>query len=166
MSYEAKTNEAKIEQHESPKSMVMTRQELTDLIYKGRGEPQDPRFFPADKGGVFKYFSIENLINIFLKDTDLVYPVVKVGDKIVAICDLQKDHYKENFWDITGVSVDQLFQGNGYATLVLEETFKFAKERGVGLLLSRYSPDGLLKLKSVCQRLSEKYGVEIREAEY
>lgn len=50
--------------------------------------------------------------------------------------------------------------------MVLEETFRFAEEKGVALLGSRYSEEGSAKLKSVCDRLADKYGVEFRESEH
>ncbi len=144
---------------------TLTGQELFDLIYQGESEPQDSRFIRFDEGGVFKYFNLShNLINFNRKREDLFYSVVKVDNKIVAICELQKSPYEGSLYWIEGVSVDPAYQGKHYASMALEETFRFAKEKSVALLGSRYSEEGLAKLKSVCHRLAEQYGVEFRES--
>ena len=148
-----------------PEAETMTGDQLFELIYKGDSLPQDSRFLSLDKGGVFKYFVIQNLINIHKKRENFFYPIIKVDDKIVAICELEKSPYEENLLWITGVSVDPAYQDKRYASMVLEETFRFAKETGVALLGSQYSEKGLIKLKSVCHRLADKYGVEFRESD-
>ena len=147
-----------------PKAETMTGDQLLNLIYKGDPLPQDSRFLSPDEGGVFKYFIIQNLINIHKKRENFFYPVIKADDKIVAICELEKSPYEENLFWITGVSVDPAYQDKRYASMVLEETFRFAKEIGVVLLGSQYSEKGFIKLKSVCHRLADKYGVEFRES--
>ena len=149
-----------------PKAETMTGDKLFELIYKGDSLPRDSRFLPPDKGGVFMYFIIGNLINIYKKRENFFYPVIKVDDKIVVICELEKSPYEENLFWITGVSVDPAYQGKRYASMVLEETFRFAKERDVALLGSQYSEKGLIKLKSICHRLADKYGVEFRESDH
>ena len=148
-----------------PKAETLTGDQLFDLIYQGASLPQDHRFLSPDEGGVFKYFLIEKLINIHKKRENFFYPVIKVGDKIIAICELEKSPYEENLFWITGVSVDPAYQSKRYASRVLEETFRFAKEINVALLGSQYSKEGLVKLKSVCHRLADKYGVEFRESD-
>ena len=145
---------------------TMTGDQLFGVIYKGDSLPQDSRFLSPDKGGVFKYFDIQKLISIHKKRENLFYPVIKIDDKIIAICELEKSPYEENLFWITGVSVDPAYQGNRYASMVLEETFRFAKEREVALLGSQYSEKGFIRLKSVCHRLADKYGVEFRESDH
>lgn len=160
--------ENKFEQKENLiKADTMTGQELLDLIYQGQSLPQDSRFLDPKKGGVFKYFNLShNLINFNRKLENLFYPIVKIDNKVVALCELQKSPYEENLYWIEGVSVDPAYQGKHYASMVLEETLRFAKEKGVALLGSQYSEEGLAKLKSVCHRLADKYGVEFRESEH
>jgi len=142
---------------------TLTGQELFDLIYSNESEPQDDRFLGSDDGGVFKYFRIENLINIHKKRENFFYPVIRVDDKIVALCEMEKSPYEENLYWITGVSTDPAYQGKGYASHVLEETFRFARERGFDLEASTYTDEGSQKLKSVCRKLAIQYGVEFRE---
>jgi hypothetical protein len=89
---------------------TITGRELRDLIYQGSSEPQDKRFLNYKKGGVFKYFNIQNLINIHKKLENLSYPVVKINGVIVAIAELEKSPYEENLYWIAGVSVDPLYQ--------------------------------------------------------
>lgn len=148
-----------------PTEKILTGQEFFDLIYRGDSLPQDNRFIPFDEGGVFKYFLLSNnLINIHIKREDLFYPTVWVDNKIVALAELKKSPHEENLYWIEGVSVDPAYQGKGYASMVLEEVFRLAKNRGVGLLASRYSDEGLTKLKSVCHKLADKYEIEFRES--
>lgn len=148
-----------------PQAETLSGQELFDLIYQGDSLPQDDRFLPTDKGGAFKYFRIENLISIHKDRANFFYPVVKIDNKIVALCELEKSPYEENLYWITGVSVDPVHQGKHYGSMVLEEVFRFAKERGVALLGSQYSEEGSKKLKSVLHKLADKYAVKFKESE-
>ncbi len=158
-------NEGNFERQEAIlESAVLSGQDLFELIYQGDSLPKDSRFLRFEDGGVFKYFNIENLINPHRDRGNFYYPVVKVDSKIVALCELEKSPYEENTYWMTGVSVDKDYQGNGYASLVLEGAFKFAKERGVGLVGSRYSDEGSQKLKAVLSRLSDEYGVIFKES--
>lgn len=151
------------ETKEAVKAETLTGQALFDLIYNGESEPQDSRFLDQNEGGVFKYFNINDLINIHQKREDLFYPVIKVDGKIVSICSLQKSPYEENLYWITEVSTDPFYQGKGYASHVLEETFRFAGEKGFDLEASTYSDEGSQKLKSVCRKLAVQYSVDFRE---
>ena len=138
---------------------VLSKGDLRELIYKGESSPQDKRFLPVDRGGVFKYFSLEEMINIF-KKTELFYPVARLGTEVVGIAGLEVDPYKEkNIW-IKFVSVDPKYQGMGYASQLIEQIFSFAKEMGYSVETSYYTEQGN-KLKTKVHEMAQKHGVEL-----
>jgi GNAT superfamily N-acetyltransferase len=151
----------KIENRETePKVEIISSQDLIERIYQDNSIPKDKRFFTFDDGGVFKYLDVRDLTNVFSKSNRL-YPVVKLNDLIVGISELEQDpDDSNNFW-IKFISVDPQYQGNRYASLLIEKIFEFAKENNYSLELSFYSPQGLEKLKKVIERKKEETGVKI-----
>lgn len=147
----------KIEQNENPiESKIISPQELINFVYKGESIPQDNRFLSFDKGGVFKYFDPRDL---FDNIDNKVYSVVKNDKEITALGELEKHPYvKDTYW-IKFLSVDPIYQGHGYASILAEEIFKFAKNNNVSLENSSYTTEGQEKLKAVFRRLAEKFAV-------
>lgn len=135
---------------------TISGQGLYDVIYQGTGMVQDTRFLPVEQGGVFKDLDLRELTNNKLTT---FYPNIQVSGKIVALVQLEKDPGNENtFWK-SFVNVDPEFQERGYATKVLEETFRFAKEKNMHLVNSSYNAEGELKLQKKNLEFAEKYQV-------
>ena len=147
------------------KAETVSRKHFLDSIYKGKSLPQDPRFLTTEEGGVFKYLDLSELIGIFAEKTERFFPVVEVNGQIVGISELQVNPNESNVVWIKHVSVDPKYQGNHYASKVIEEIFRFAKEKGYSLEASSYTNVGYEKLKKVCNAMSEKYGVVFKDTE-
>ena len=146
----------KNKQEEIVSSDTLSGQDFFNTIYQGKHFPQDSRFLPVEEGGVFKYLDLSELIH---NKSTMFYPNVKVDGKIVALAQLQKDPRSENtFWK-SFVAVDPSFQGKGYASQVLEETFRFAKEKNMTIVNSSYNALGEEKLQKKNNELAQKYGV-------
>lgn len=137
-------------------SETLSGEDLFNAIYQGKSLPQDSRFLPIENGGVFKYFDLSELIH---HRSTTFYPNVKIDGKIVALVQLQQDPNNQNtFWK-SFVTVDPEFQGKGYASQVLEETFRFAKEKNMSIVNSSYNALGEEKLQRKNNELAQKYGV-------
>lgn len=147
-----------------PKAEIISFETLLDEIYKGSNLPSDNRFLPIEKGGVFKYFEVRNLTEgDYKKRGDRIFPVVRINNEIVALSELEKNpNNPNNFW-IKFVCVDHKYENNGYATKLIEEIFKFAKENNYSLTTSIYSDEGLEKLKKIIHRLQFETGVSVSD---
>jgi GNAT superfamily N-acetyltransferase len=147
-----------------PTVTILNKEDLLKRIYQGKSSPQDSRFLPVNNGGVFKYFHLEDIIgsNYFSKENKL-YPSVQLQDKIVGISELEQDPYNENNFWIKFVSVDPLYQGNGYASKIIKKIFEFAKENNYSLEPSFYTEQGEEKLKNVLDRERKETGVTVIE---
>jgi len=147
-------------------SQTVSREEMLSLVYQGEHRITDKRFFSAEKGGAFKYFPGE-LFNTssFKGERELYYPMVKEGDKIVGVGELEKNPYEEGVFWIKFVSVDPEYQGKGYGRKLTEEVFRFAKERGIKLEASSYSRDGWAKLKPLQNKLAKETGVDFQDTD-
>ena len=153
----------KIEQNEHPiESKIINPQELIDIIYKGESIPQDDRFLSIDKGGVFKYFDPRDL---FENVENKVYSVIKNDKEITALGELEKNPYSQDTYWVKFLSVDPIYQGNGYASILAEEIFKFAKNNNISLENSTYTAEGQEKLKDVFKRLAEKFAVNFIDSD-
>lgn len=147
---------------ENKENLVITTEtintkDLIDLIYKGNNFPQDNRFLPTEDGGVFKYFDISELSQ---NKEDKFYPIVKIGDKIIGLSELQKDPFnKKNLW-IKFLSIDLKEQNNGYASKLAKEIFEFAKKNNYSLEASSYTEQGFEKMRPVFERLSKEYTID------
>ncbi len=140
---------------------ILSLDDLVEMIYKGTSLPQDTRFLPIERGGVFKYFSLGDTTNINKLPSKKLFPVVYEAGKIVGLSELEQDPKDlENFW-IKFVSVDPEYQNKGYASKLLRQIFQFAKDNGYSLKHSFYSEQGLEKLKNVIEKLSAEIGVTI-----
>lgn len=154
----------KIESKESStfETKILSRDDLVDYVYKGQSLPQDTRFLHVEKGGVFKYFHLEEIveINSYSKEQKL-FPLVETGGTIVGLAELEQDpNDSNNFW-IKFVSVDPQFQGNGYASALIRKIFDFAKENNYSLEPSFYSEEGEKKLKEVMKKTERETGVKV-----
>ena len=139
---------------------VLSSQELENLIYRGEGTVQDYRFMPDDEGGVFRYFLLENVTgNIFDKDSEYIFPVILEGNKIVGISELQRNPDNPRIFWVKFISIDPEYQGQGYASKLAEEIFRFAKQNGYTLEGSSYNEEGYKKLKPVLNRLAVQYSI-------
>ena len=154
--------ESQQEQHENQHCVVGVKKasELRELIYKDQPLPQDRRFLDTkENGGVFKYFLIKNIID--RHSSKRVYPYVELDGEIVGLAELEQDpNLDKNIW-VKFVSIDPKYQGKGYGSQLMNEIFKYVKEEGYSLQPSRYSDDGLVKLKPLFEKLSKEYGVTI-----
>lgn len=149
----------KLEQKESLPSITETisAEDLKKLIWKGEYFPQDNRFLSIEEGGVFRYFDPRDVLeNIERK----YYSLIKVGDKVIGLSELEKAPKTENTVWIKFLSIDKDYQRQGYASKLAEEIFIFAKKEGFILEGSSYSDEGYEKLKSVLNRLANQYSVE------
>ncbi len=140
---------------------ILSADDLLEMIYKGTSLPQDMRFLPLEEGGVFKYFYPRDVTGISRFPSKKLFPVIYEADKVVGLSELEQDPKNaQNFW-IKFVSVDLLYQGQGYASKLLKQIFQFAKDNGYTLEPSFYSEQGLEKLKSVIEKLSIETGVNL-----
>lgn len=152
--------ESEFEQHErvSVDSGVMTKDQLTELVYKNQSFPEDQRFLPTEDGGVFQYFDIGDLTSPF-KNKDMVFPFVKEGETIVGLAKLQESEEHPGAYAICFISVDPKYQDKGYGTALAEQIIKFAKQKNVSLAATSYSELGMLKMKPVLNKLASKQEV-------
>ncbi len=135
---------------------TVSAEDLKKLIWKGEYLPQDNRFLSIKEGGSFRYFYPEDV----LENTERkYYSVVKVGDKIIGLSELEKAPNTKNTIWIKFLSIDKDYQGQGYASKLAEEIFIFAQKGGFILEGSSYSDEGYEKLKSVLNRLANQYSV-------
>ena len=144
---------------------TLTKASLLDLVFKGESEPQDKRFLPTEEGGVFRYLYLPDIISSLNPQKEPLFPVVKDGDEVVGLAQLEKSPYKENRYWISFISVDPTYQGKRYASKLVEEIFNFAKRENVSLQASSYKEDGWLKLKDILKREAEKTGIEWEDEE-
>lgn len=154
----------KFEKQEKPdfSSRVIGVEDLKNIIYKGKQTVQDFRFLPLDKGGVFRYFNLRDIVGAFTKNLEnKYYPVAELNEEIAGMAELERDPYRENNLWIKFISVDPKYQGQGCASKLIEDIFKFAKEQGCSLEESFYSDDGEQKLKKIVRESAEKFGVEL-----
>lgn len=129
---------------------------LSGLIYRGESLPQDNRFLSVEEGGVFKYFNLRSVIDDM---GNRFYSLVKIGEKIIGLSELENDPYKEkNLW-IKFLSIDPEYQDKGYASKLAEEIFHFAKQEGFTLEGSSYNDEGYKKLKPLLNRLANELSV-------
>ncbi len=150
-----------IEKKEKISVEILERDELKKIIYQNGSFP-DNRFVDPDKGGVFYYFDLQELINPVNQDK-MIFPVIKEGDLIVGIIDMEYSPTQKNVVWAKGVSVDPKYQGKGYASILLEKMFKYAQQNNLTLQISRYgnTGDGEKLLKGPTERLAKQYGVKI-----
>jgi len=146
-----------------PVARTMTATELVGVIYKTQSLPQDNRFLPTNRGGVFEYFNLADLTG--LSAGDKLYPVVLVADKIVGLAELEKNPRDPKIFWIKFISVDPSEQGKGFATKLTREIFRFAKENDLALETSSYSEVGYQKLKDLFSRLAQEYSVRFIDTE-
>lgn len=128
-------------------------------IYKGGRFLKDKRFFDFEKGGSFRYLNVSDVVR---NQQNYYFPTVKIGDKIIALVQLEKapSYEGENTYYKSFCSVDSEFQGKGYASEVLEETFQFASKYNMKLINSSYNGEGELKLQKKNLELAQKYNVD------
>lgn len=148
-------------EQETVKSATLTSDELINRIYKGESTPQDSRFLSANESGVFKYFRLESLIGLKRLRNSIVYPIIEIDHQIIGLAGVQKDPNKENNYWIKFISVDPKYQNKGYASLLLNEVFRFAKEQDCSLEASIYTGEGEQKLKRVFHELGKKFSVRV-----
>lgn len=154
-----KFNEQPLEQKEHvPETQTLTREGLKEILYKGERLPQDVRFFDINKGGVFEYFTISDVIEGY---GEKYFPITRNPEGlVVGIAELEKNPYEKNIFWIKHISVDPDFQGQGYASRIAREIFSFAHKNNFTLEASSYrSDEGFEKLRPLLNRLSEETGV-------
>ncbi len=95
----------------------------------------------------------------------MVWPVIKNGEgDIVGICKLVKhyDDIDENKRYMYFLSVDPKFQGQGYASKLVDNLFKYLRANGLFLEMSSYTSEhSWERLRSLFKRYSKKYGVRL-----
>lgn len=143
------------------KTETITSDVLIDLIYRGKGEPQDKRFMSKGKGGVFENFDPTRLDH----RGDKFYPIVEVGTKIVGLAELEKSPFQDKTFWLKLLSIDPEYQNMGYTHKLAEEMVKFVKGKNFTLETSSYNEKGFEKLKGLLKRLAEKYLVEFIDKE-
>ena len=138
---------------------VLTSDELIELIYQGEGVPQDKRFVPTEKGGVFEHLDLGDIT--MAKKGEIFFVAAEIDGEIVGLSQLEKNPRKEDNWWIEFVNVDSKYQGKGYASKMLEKIFDLANKNGKSLYLSAYTIEGKQKLKKTVERLIEKTPIQI-----
>ena len=138
---------------------TLNSEELINLVYKGNNLPQDIRFLSTEEGGVFEYFSLMHA------GRENRFPVVKEGNKIVGLSELEKSPYTDKTFWIQFLSVDPKYQNKGYASRLAEEIFRFAKQEGYSLEASSYTEVGYEKLKDLFNKMAQKYSVNFIDKE-
>jgi ribosomal protein S18 acetylase RimI-like enzyme len=145
---------------------VFTSQELIDLVYQGQSLPQDNRFLHMNRGGVFKYFNIADLINPLNPSNEKkLFPIIEQDGKIIGISELEPKPNEPNVAWLKFISVDPAYRGQGFASKLAESVFRYAKENGLSLESSSYSPEGFQKLKALLNRYAQEYDVNFIDTE-
>lgn len=136
---------------------TLTPQELEKIILDEDGRfVKDTRFLRKEEGGVFHYFRPEDL------RTEHYFPIVKEGDIIIGIAALERSPFTEKVFWMMSISIDPKYQGNHYATKLVEEIVRFTKEQGYELSVSGYSNrEAKDKLERLFNEFAEKYGVTL-----
>lgn len=139
-----------------PISKTLTSAELEEIIYKGESSPQDTRLLPIEKGGVFKFFNINDLISIYNK-TDKFYPVIEINNEIIGMAELEESPREVKTLWIKFISIDPKYQNKRYSSILIEEIFQIAKREGFSLKHSTRTEEGHQKLGKLFDRIAEKY---------
>lgn len=142
------------------KLKVLEFQELYDLLvdYKKENPFSEVDVIKAN----FKYFSLNYdhissvkfiFFCLFSEDNKLKgYLKIKLG----GIESMYYPTFKN--W-ICAFEIDSLYRGNGYAKLLIEETFKYLQENKYDhLLQSGYSTEGF-KLRTFFDEMAKKYSI-------
>ncbi len=132
--------------------------EIIDMVYQGEPMPQDERFGSGRDNGVFRYFDIGKVLR---RREKLFYPLVREGEVVVGLAELEESPYRENTYWISFMSIDPKFQEKGYSKRLVEETMRFAKERGIIVQRSTYTEQGEERLKHNLEGMAEEAGVEL-----
>ncbi len=140
---------------------VLSLTELLDLIYQGKNVPQDKRFDDPEKGGVFKYFDLEAVLDSKYDKNKKFYPVIKESEKIIGLAELEENPENlKSLW-LKFISIDPIYQNRGYSRELIKEIFDFAKKNNYSLELSFYTEEGEKKIKKIIEEISEKTKVKI-----
>jgi len=150
----------KQENYEQPNTSTKTldAKDFLDLIYDGNSLPQDTRM----TSGIFKYLDLSELS---ANNEDKFYSFVKSGEIIVGISELQKNPTEKNTFWIKFISVDPQYQNQGFASTLVEEIFRFAKEQGFSVESSSFSSIGYERLNAKLNETALKYEVPFNNQE-
>lgn len=97
---------------------------------------------------------------------DIHFPVVMVGDIVVGIAKIWKGTMKKYpFHAISMIAIAPEYQGKGYATMLVDEMFRFAKEKNLTLGVYDYTKDGWTKLKALFNEKAKQHGVRFIDTE-
>ncbi len=89
---------------------------------------------------------------------DVHYIIAVIGKEIVGASKVWKSHYQNYpFHSISYFKISDEHQNKGYASILADETFKFAKKNGLKLGVHDYTKDGGLKLKTLFNRKAKEY---------
>ena len=92
---------------------------------------------------------------------DIYFHVAMVDDMVVGIAKVWKGNVmKFPFHSISMIKVAPEYSGKGYASMLVDEMFRFAKERGFTLGVHDYTKDGWQKMKPLFNEKARQYGVE------
>lgn len=113
--------------------------DLIERIYQGGSLPQDEHFLSTDKGGVFKYLDLGELVE---DPNSSYFSILELNKKIVGLSELKKDpNSDKNFW-LMFISIDPKYQGKGYSHKLIDELFSFLEKNAESVTLSFYSDEG------------------------
>ena len=135
---------------------TITGKEFIDLVYNDDSLPQDKRFYSSQYGGVFKYLDLSESHN---NSENKFYSLISLADMIVGLAELEKNPRAENVYWIKFLSVDPKYQGQGFASRLADEIFRFAKAQKISL------EEGYQKLKRKFNEFAQKYGVDFKDIE-
>lgn len=139
----------------TPMASTLSKQEMLDVCVD-HARKDSKRFHELDHGGAFRYFFPEQLYGAH----ELYFPVVMINNEIVGMAQLNKSPYRENTAWISFISMDPKYQGMGHASVLVDELFHFASQKGWDIEGSSRSEMGQQRLSHLIDRCSRKYGVK------
>jgi GNAT superfamily N-acetyltransferase len=154
---EHKSSEVEIE-NQDIRTITISGVELIDRIYKGETLPQDNRFRDINKGGVFEYLRLNELVR---DPNPTFFSILELNGKIIGIAGLMENpNDKKNFW-FTSISIDPKYQGKGYSRKLIDEVFNFSEKHADSIKLSTYSPMGTERIKRYIEEKRKKCTIKV-----
>lgn len=134
-----------LENQQNVQVTTLSQEQIEDLTYNGKSKLPD--------------FHLRGM-------GELYFPVVMIDGIVVAIAKVWKstmDRYP--FHSISMFEVAPEYRGAGYATMLADEMFRLAKEKGLTLGVHDYTKDGWTKLKPLFIEKAKQYGVKLVDTE-
>jgi tRNA nucleotidyltransferase/poly(A) polymerase len=142
-------------------TIVLSREELSNIIYKPNGQPIQP-----DLENIIKYFFYRDLQkpihNSFEKYEQRIFFVVLFDNKnIIGLSKLAESPYQHNLFWIQYLSISEEYQNQHHTRKMIEIMVKFCKQNNFSLETSGYSKKGWERIRDVLHNFTEELGVEL-----